>query len=105
MHLGTVDHPIFCVSNHDRMAAKDQVRLGLDQTLGDAISDFFHMLLVDALMHAAVRDETMVFQVEAIEEHFARTSLQGRSWFPGRCLVEVWNAERARTLSALNRSL
>jgi len=59
------------------------------------------MLLVEALMHAAVRDETMVFQVEAIEEHFARTSLQGRNWFPGRCLVEVWNAEQSPDVKRL----
>ena len=51
------------------MAAKGSGQARSGPNAGDALSDFFRMLLVDALMHAAVRDETMVFQVEAIEEH------------------------------------
>lgn len=75
VHLGAIDLPVSCVTDHDGVTTGHQIRFGLDQALGYLIGDFLCVLLIDAVMQAPTSDKAMILEIEAIERHFEETSL------------------------------
>ncbi len=89
VETGAIHLLIGGVPNHYGVVAIHQFRLRLHQPLGDLIGDFLRVQLIDAIMVAAVGDETVVFEVEAIERH---RKDNGRSVGPFRGGVRLADA-------------
>jgi len=57
------------VANNDGMAALQQMRLRLRQPIGDFIGQGLGVQFVRAFMQAAIRNKTMIFQIETVTGH------------------------------------
>ena len=69
VHFRVIDLTVGVIPDHDGVAAGQEALIVLNETIGDLVGKVLYFFLIDAVVHASIGDETMIFEVETIDRH------------------------------------